>query len=431
MDRINWQRTRDILISVICIGIIIWAAWMFMGQFVDAIVLLLLSLAIAFLVTPLVNFLHRYKLPRVLATLIVFLLVLAAIGGIGYELVISLVQQVYAFKDQIVNFANSLSNLPQQVQPIIAALNKENVPVNEIIAQLQAQANNFAQSILNNIIDLLTNSVSVFTNIFVIVVLSFYFTLDGKRVRDSLVNIAPKAWLPNVLLFEDALNRVVGNYIRGQLTLAVIVGACTFLICAVCGLGNFALICGVLAFLFETIPMVGPALASIMPILLSLLVGGGGMWQRTIIVIALFVVLQVLESNVLGPRIVGHAVGLHPIAAILALLVFAHLFGVFGALLATPVVAATWVVISSIYRSARGETADQILAHKRAPWTIHRPNIPRPHLNRKEPVLEERASARTRPLIDVKGALSMPKEARQGQADTLIYTPDVPPDEKS
>jgi hypothetical protein len=128
----------------------------------------------------------------------------------------------------------------------------------------------------------------------------------------------------------------------------------------------------VLAFLFETIPMVGPALASITPIMLSLLLGGPDIALRTSEIIIAFVIMQAIESNVLGPRIVGHAVGLHPVAAILALLVGTKLFGVFGALLATPVVAAAWVVLVSIYRSFRGETADQMLTRKRTPWTIRR-----------------------------------------------------------
>src|SRR6202012_698675 len=153
-----------------------------------------------------------------------------------------------------------------------------------------AQLQNFALSVPNNIYTIGTNAMNVFITIFLIVVLSFYLTVDGKRIRDSLVSIAPKRWLPNVLLFEDALNRVVGNYIRGQLTLALIIGVFTSLICLITGLGSFALICGVLAFLFETIPMVGPGLASITPILLSLLLGGEGMWQRTLIIIGLFII---------------------------------------------------------------------------------------------------------------------------------------------
>jgi hypothetical protein len=105
-------------------------------------------------------------------------------------------------------------------------------------------------------------------------------------------------------------------------------------------------------------------------------------FPRTIIVVVLFVVIQILESNILGPRIVGHAVGLHPVVSIMSLVVFAKLFnasfgpfgGAIGALVATPIVAAAWVVVASIYRSARGETADQMLSHKRAPWALRMPS---------------------------------------------------------
>src|SRR5262249_32306444 len=125
-----------------------------------------------------------------------------------------------------------------------------------------------------------------------------------------------------------------------------------------------------LAFLFETIPMVGPTLASIPAILISLLLPLP--FPRTFLVVIYFVAVQMIESYVLGPRIVGHAVGLHPVASIFALIVGAQLFGACGALLATPIVAAAWVVIASLYRSARGETADEMLARSRVTRTLPR-----------------------------------------------------------
>src|SRR5207245_10060095 len=118
---------------------------------------------------------------------------------------------------------------------------------------------------------------------------------------------------------------------------------------------------------------VGPALASIPALLLSLLLPDPLL--RTIYIAIYFVIVQMLESNVLGPRIVGHAVGLHPVASILALIVGAQLFGAFGALLATPIVAAAWVVIASLYNSIRGESADAMLAtSRRSPWVLKRAN---------------------------------------------------------
>src|SRR5205085_10779644 len=113
--------------------------------------------------------------------------------------------------------------------------------------------------------------------------------------------------------------------------------------------------------------------ASIPAILLSLLLPDP--FPRTIWIVIYFIAVQMVESNILGPRIVGHAVGLHPVASILALIIGAQLFGAFGALLATPIVAAAWVVLASLYRSARGETADQMLAQKRTGWAIHPRNF--------------------------------------------------------
>jgi predicted PurR-regulated permease PerM len=372
MAHINWQRTRDILFCIICIGIIIWAAWSILGQFVDAIVILLLSMAIAFLLNPAANFLERRKVPRVLATLVIYVIVLSLIGWLAYLLIFSLVNQVTTFSNTITNFANSL---PSTLSATRDFLEKQgHIPdsnIQDTISQIQNQAYDFARTLAGNAFNLVVIISNAFIDILLVIVLSFYLTLDGKRIRSSILSIIPKRSMKSVLVFDEALSRVVGNYIRGQLVLAIIVGLASGFFCIFTGLGNYALICGVLAFLFETIPMIGPFLASVTPLILSLLLPPA--FPRTFILIACFVGLQIVESNILGPRIVGHAVGLHPIVAILSLLVATKLFGLFGALIATPLVAAAWVVITSIYRSAKGETADQILTRKRAPWTLRRP----------------------------------------------------------
>lgn len=366
MENVNWPRVRDILISIICIGILFWAGWSVMSQFVHAIILLLLAMAIAFLVTPVVNFLHRY-MPRVLATLLIFAVILAVLGGLCYALIFSLIQQITYFSN---NLPSYIANLPTtyasfQKWLVLQGVSQDNI--NNTLVQLQNQATVFLQNILTNAFNIVFFFTDILVNILLVVVLSFYLTVDGKRIRNALVGVAPKRWLPHVLLFEDALNRVVGNYIRGQLTLALIIGVLAGVGCSIFNMGNYALIVGVMAFLFETIPMVGPALASIPALLISLLLPDP--FPRTVYVLIYFICVQMVESNILGPRIVGHAVGLHPVASILALIVGAQLFGAFGALLATPVLAAVWVVIASLYNSIRGESADTMLAtNRRTSW---------------------------------------------------------------
>src|SRR5216683_1379123 len=371
MERVDWQRLRDILISIICVGILLWAAWSILSQFLHAVVLLLLSMALAFLLTPAVNMLTRQKyMPRVVATLIVYLVVLAVVSGIGYALVFSLIKQVESFSSVVISYFTTLPDKFTQFQGFLVAQGIPKSNIEAAIQQIQGQATGFAQSLATNALNIVLAVSDALVNVLLVLVLGFYLTLDGQHIRDSLFNIIPKRSQSFFLLSEDALNRVVGNYIRGQLTLALIIGILAGVGCAFLGLKDYALIIGVLAFLFETIPMVGPALASIPAILISLLLPEP--FPRTFYVVIYFVIVQMLESNIFGPRIVGHAVGLHPVASIFALIVGAQLFGAFGALLATPIVAAAWVVIASLYRSARGETADEMLARSRVTRTLPR-----------------------------------------------------------
>jgi predicted PurR-regulated permease PerM len=381
MGQVNWQQRRDILISIICMGIILWTVWNLVNQFIEAILLLLLSAAIAFLITPLTNFLTRKGIPRLFSTVISYIFVLVAIVLLAYLLISSLVNQVQTFSTTIVEFT---VKIPDRYSAFIQFLTtRAGIPqsrINEALTSIEQQVQTFASAAVANAINLILLMTNTFLDFLIVLMVSFYLTLDGKRIRDSIFGILPKRSLSNAHLFEDALTRVVGNYIRGQLTLALIIGVAVALVCTATGLGDFAVIFGVLGFLFETIPMVGPLLASISPIIVSLLLPDP--FPRTLIVIACFVVIQILESNILGPRIVGHAVGLHPVVSIMSLVVFAKLFGAsfgafggaIGALVATPIVAAVWVVVASFYRSAHGETADQMLSHKRAPWALRMPS---------------------------------------------------------
>lgn len=365
MQRIKWTLTRDVLIVVICIGIVLWATFSILGLVIHAIVLLLLAMAVAFLVTPLVNFFDRY-MPRVLATLLVYILVLAALGGLFYGLVFSLIQQVTYFSNHLPGY---VQDLPGTYANFIKWLVKQGVPqtsINKALVSISDQANALVISLADNLVSIVLIITDVIVNVLLVVVLSFYLTVDGKRIRNSLVGLASESFKPHVLLFEEALNKVVGNYIRGQLILAAIIGILAGVGTFFLGIQQLALIIGALAFLFETIPMVGPTLASIPAILISLLLPDP--FPRSYWVAVYFIVIQLIEGNVLGPRIVGHAVGLHPVASILALVIGAQFFGPFGALLATPLVAAAWVVIVSIYNSLRGKPITTSTEKKRSPW---------------------------------------------------------------
>jgi predicted PurR-regulated permease PerM len=372
MDQTRWQQWRDILICILCAGIVIWAVWNFLSQFIDILLFFLLAMAIAFLLTPVVNRLEQRKIPRLFATLVVFVVAIALLAAIGYTFTFAVVNQVQQFSAIIATF---IQNFPNRLHSIYLFLLHLGIPAATIqatIKQVQAQVYSFTQQATTSVIGILLFLSNALIDIVVIIFISFYLILDGKRIRNAIFAIIPQRSRPHILLFEEALNRVAGNYLRGQLSLNLIIGLLVGLICALTGLGQFALIFGDLGFLFETIPMMGPLLAAIAPLIVSLLLPNP--FPRTLWVLLYFFVLQALENNVLRPRIIGHAVGFHPIVLLLALLIFFRLFsnifgtfgGAAGALVATPMAAALWTVIVILYQSTRSKTLDLRQTRRRA-----------------------------------------------------------------
>src|SRR5438552_1281254 len=184
----------------------------------------------------------------------------------------------------------------------------------------------------------------------VVLALGFWFMVDGGRMVDVALRLVPEKQRDKARFVQDTVSQVVGAYIRGQLVMAAIIGLSA-------GLGSWALgvrypvLIGILAFLFELIPMVGPILASLPAVAISLTQP----FPLVVYVIIFFVVMQVIENNVLAPRITGGAVGLHPVAALLAIVIGADLGGVVGALFAVPFAGVASVLIAAAWKGWRGE----------------------------------------------------------------------------
>src|SRR5947209_7333115 len=183
-----------------------------------------------------------------------------------------------------------------------------------------------------------------------VLVLGFWFIVDGGRMVAVALRLVPEKQRDKARFVQDTVSQVVGMYIRGQLVMASIIGLSA-------GVGSWLLgvrypvLIGILAFLFELIPMVGPILASLPAVMISLTQPR----PLVVYVIVFFVVMQVVENNVLSPRITGGAVGLHPVAALLAIVVGADLGGVVGALFAVPFAGVASVLIAAVWKGWRGE----------------------------------------------------------------------------
>lgn len=146
----------------------------------------------------------------------------------------------------------------------------------------------------------------------------------------------------------DTLQRVVGGYVRGQLIMCGLIGVLVGAGMYVIGV-PFALLLGVLAFVLEFIPVLGTLTSGAICVLLALTKG----WIIALIVLAYFIFVHIIEGDVVGPRIIGKTIGLHPIVSMAALIAGAELFGIPGALLASPVAGVIQAFLIAIWTEWR------------------------------------------------------------------------------
>jgi predicted PurR-regulated permease PerM len=178
-----------------------------------------------------------------------------------------------------------------------------------------------------------------------ILIVSFYLLLDGRRIIYAGVGLVPGQQKEQVWFFMVQLDKVLGGYIRGQLFLSALAGILGGAGAAALGV-PYPLLIGIVVFLLETIPVVGPLVAFIPPVLIALFFTSV---LSTIILFVWFTVYQQIVTNFIGPKIMGSAVGIHPLEAIAAVLIGYPLGGFLGAFLAVPVAGILHILLREFY----------------------------------------------------------------------------------
>ena len=191
-----------------------------------------------------------------------------------------------------------------------------------------------AWSVVEQTLGIVTGSLAFILALATAPVLVFYLMKDSSRITESLHAPFPAAMRP---YFRDILaiaDRTMGGYIRGQITLGLVVG--TIVAVGLLALGiPFAVVLGIVAGLTELVPIIGPWIGGAVGVLVTLATEP----DKILYVILLYLVVQMLENTLLVPRIQGETLNLHPIAVILIITVGSHYFGLWGVILGPPLVA--------------------------------------------------------------------------------------------
>ena len=315
MKNINLHIPASSVIVVILVLAGAYAVWVLR----DIFLIVLTSIVIASAIAPLAKSISKYKVPRVLSVLFVYLAFFASFLGVIFFVLPPILQEtrslIYAlpqyFDLSITQSANSgeLSGIIKQINEILSAVEK-----GDFIFAIQHVFGGLLSFIL-------------------IIVFSFYFAINENGTEEFLRVVTPKDYENYVLDLWHRAQKKIGLWLQGQLLLAVLIGVLVYLGLMVLGI-PYALPLAVLAAVFELIPVFGPILSALPAVALAYASGG---IAPALMVVGLYIIIQQFENHLIYPLVVTKVVGVPPVLSILALLVGAQMAGVLGILLSIPI----------------------------------------------------------------------------------------------
>lgn len=348
----EWTRRLIILLTILASLVLVVLLLNGASHITTSILIFLVAALIAYAIFPVVDLLHRV-MPRALAILAVYLVVLVLLGLLMYFVINTAVIQITQLAHSIGGYLTPGSNGKSPIVHFLEGIGLSS-QISTITQQLEAQLTGFAGTVAGGVLPLLSSIASALVNILLTVVISIYLLIDGSRAIRWLRDQTPKSQRGRINSPLDAMQHVVGGYVRGQVTLCLIIG---FIVGA--GLAilqmHYAVLLGVLSFVTEFIPVLGTIFAGVVSVLLALTQG----WLEGVLVLAFFILVHVFEGYILAPRLVGKSVGLNPAVSLLALTIGAELFGPWGAIFAAPTAGLIQAIAVAFWTNYRRTHSDE------------------------------------------------------------------------
>jgi predicted PurR-regulated permease PerM len=320
------------------------------------------GMAIAFFLDPLADRLERAGLSRTAAT--------AAITGLFFVLIVLLAvilvpviqEQVVAFIHRVPSYADALND---RIHPLIVELKRklskgDMDKLRTSVGEHAGEAVTWALDLLKQVLTGGLAIINVLSLLFITPIVTFYMLRDWDRMVDKVDSWLPREHADTIREQVAEINRTLAGFIRGQALVCLALGAFYGIGLSLVGL-DLGLVIGLGAGLISFVPYLGTIAGFIAGIGLAL--AQSQSWELPAMVAGIFIAGQMLEGNVLTPKLVGDKVGLHPVWIMFALLAGGGLFGFVGLLLAVPVAA----IIGVLSRSALRRYLRSSLYHGQSP----------------------------------------------------------------
>ncbi len=346
---LNDRETRlalKIVLVAAAVFILIWLLY----QLAPIISIVVIAVFVVYFITPVVNFLISIRIKPVLAAMITSVLIMFAVFGLFYLLIPGLIMEM---RELVIFLSVEIfQDMPALIAQLQELDQRFNLRLTESFIEYSDQFIRQAPSNVQEILRYLTAfSMGLVTRVWILLALVFvvfYLVQDLGKVRRNLTLIFPQIYKENVQHVLNTIDEKVGAYIRGTLLKCAFVGLLTWIGLTLLEM-PFALMLGILAGTLNIILYIGPVMATLPAILLSIMPGT----PNIIIVILLYIVVQVLDAFVFTPVFLGKATDLSPLTVIVIVLTGAQLMGLMGIVLAIPITATLKVLLHYYYLDRR------------------------------------------------------------------------------
>ena len=328
----RWLHAVLVLGTLVLALILVGQIGVILAFFSDILLILLLASLLAFILSPLVTLVLRTfpSLPRALVVGAIYLLLLVGLSLLTLIVAGSLANSISGFINQLPSFE---ARLPEILAPISSFLQG---------LGFQFDAVSVAQDLLNNLgalgdkivgplTDIALFSVGVVANVVIVIFLSLFIVLDKDHIVTYLNRLVPPQYSQEARLFETSVASSFGGFIRGQAIQGVVMGLIAALVHAALGL-DFLPASAALAGVLQAIPFFGPVFAWAPPVAVALLTKP----EVALLAFAAMALGWFIVNNLVLPRVMSSAIGLHPVVVLVSALIGLKIAGIAGAVFALP-----------------------------------------------------------------------------------------------
>jgi len=309
----------------------------------DVLLPFVAGIALAYLLAPVADRMERVGINRTIAALLIVSIFVVLLIALMVLLVPLLVQQGAALISHIPGYFKRIKELIlDQNFPWLIWLgvgDDSNKTVSELVSQLATWLLSFSYSLWTG-----GKALVSFASVLIVMpVVTFYLIRDWHRMLERADSWIPLRQRETVRRLARDVDAAIGGFLRGQLGVCVVLGCYYAIALMLAGL-DFALLIGLIAGLITFVPYIG-SMTGLMVAVSVAIAQFWPDWKRIVVVVAVFLVGQFIEGNIISPKFVGERVGLHPVWLIFAMFAFGYLFGFVGLLVAVPLAAAIAVLL--------------------------------------------------------------------------------------